>query len=141
MPEVAAPAAIRLDKWLWQARFCKSRAVAARLVADGAVRVNAVRVSKPAHAVRVGDGLSFAQGGTVRAIRILAIGSRRGPAPEARALYADVGPGLVWLTVITWWKIGADFANLIFGEMKFIDQPFGRRSNWPLILIAAAMTR
>ena len=40
MPD--APAAIRLDKWLWQARFCKSRALAARLVADGAVRVNAV---------------------------------------------------------------------------------------------------
>ena len=62
--------AIRLDKWLWQARFAKSRALAARLVADGAVRVNAVRVTKPATAVHVGDGLSFAQGRTVRAIRI-----------------------------------------------------------------------
>ena len=49
MPE--QPQAIRLDKWLWQARFCKSRALAARLVTDGAVRVNALRVVKPATAV------------------------------------------------------------------------------------------
>ena len=77
--------AIRLDKWLWQARFCKSRALAARLIADGAIRVNAVRVTKPATTVRVGDGLSFAQGGAVRAIRVRALGTRRGPAPEARA--------------------------------------------------------
>ncbi len=85
-----APAAIRLDKWLWQARFCKSRALAARLVQEGAVRVNSVRASKPAALVRVGDGLSFAQSGTVRAVRILALGSRRGPAPEARLLYNDL---------------------------------------------------
>jgi ribosome-associated heat shock protein Hsp15 len=81
---------IRLDKWLWQARFCKSRALAAQLVADGRVRVNAVRVVKPATTVRVGDGLSFAQGSQVRALRILALGVRRGPAPEARTLYADL---------------------------------------------------
>ena len=85
-----APATIRLDKWLWQARFCKSRAIAARFVADGAVRVNAVRVTKPAAPLRVGDGLSFAIGGRVRAIRVLALGIRRGPAPEAQALYADL---------------------------------------------------
>ena len=85
-----APPSIRLDKWLWQARFCKSRGVAARLVADGAVRVNAVRVTKPATAVRVGDGLSFAQGGRVRASASSALGTRRGPAPEARLLYADL---------------------------------------------------
>ena len=88
MPE--QPQAIRLDKWLWQARFCKSRALAARLVTDGAVRVNALRVVKPATAVRVGDGLSFAVGGRVRVVRIRALGARRGPAPEAQALYADL---------------------------------------------------
>jgi ribosome-associated heat shock protein Hsp15 len=86
----AEPASIRLDKWLWQARFCKSRGLAARLIADGAIRVNAVRVTKPATVVRVGDGLSFALAGKVRALRILALGSRRGPATEARALYADL---------------------------------------------------
>ena len=85
---------IRLDKWLWQARFCKSRAVAARLLTDGAVRVNAVRVTKAAAAVRVGDGLSFALGGRVHAVRILALGARRGPASEARLLYAELDPPL-----------------------------------------------
>lgn len=89
-----AQPAIRLDKWLWQARFCKSRALAARLISDGTVRVNAVRVVKPATTVRVGDGLSFAHGSRVRAIRILALGTRRGPAPEAQALYAELqAPG------------------------------------------------
>jgi len=90
---MAEPApSIRLDKWLWHARFCKSRALAARMVGDGAVRVNAVRVTKPATPVRVGDGLSFAQGGRVRALRVRALGIRRGPAPEARALYDDLEP-------------------------------------------------
>ena len=100
MPQAprASTDSIRLDKWLWQARFCKSRALAARLVADGAVRVNSNRVVKPATPVRVGDGLSFALAGRVRALRILALGTRRGPAPEAQALYADLdaraeGPG------------------------------------------------
>ena len=81
---------IRLDKWLWFARFAKSRAIAAELVSGGAIRMNSVRVTKPATPVRVGDGLSFAQGRTVRAIRVLGLGTRRGPAPEARLLYADV---------------------------------------------------
>lgn len=85
--------AIRLDKWLWHARFCKSRAVAARLVAQGGVRVNAVPVTKPASPVRIGDGLSFSQGGTIRVLRVLALGARRGPASEARRLYADLEPG------------------------------------------------
>jgi ribosome-associated heat shock protein Hsp15 len=81
---------IRLDKWLWQARFCKSRALAAKLIAEGVVRVNAERVQKPATALRVGDGVSFAVGGRVRVIRVLALGTRRGPAAEARLLYADL---------------------------------------------------
>ncbi len=87
---VGGEPSIRLDKWLWHARFCKSRALAARLVGDGAVRVNAVRVTKPATPVRVGDGLSFAQGGRIRVLRVLALGTRRGPAPEAQGLYLDL---------------------------------------------------
>lgn len=85
---------IRLDKWLWQARFCKSRAIAQKLVESGAVRINAARVTKPAATVRVGDGLSFAYGGRVHVVRVLALGSRRGPAGEAQALYATLdAPG------------------------------------------------
>ncbi len=49
-----------------------------------------MRVSKPATAVRIGDGLSFAQGDRVRAVRVLGLGTRRGPAPEAQALYDDL---------------------------------------------------
>lgn len=81
---------IRLDKWLWQARFCKSRAIAQRLIEAGSVRVNAVRVTKPATSVRIGDGITLAYAGRVHAVRILGLGERRGPASEAQALYADV---------------------------------------------------
>ncbi len=82
--------AIRLDKWLWQARLCKTRGLAARLVAAGAVRVNAVRVLKPAAPLRVGDGITFAQGETVRVLRVRELGARRGPAIEARILYDEL---------------------------------------------------
>ncbi len=81
---------LRLDKWLWQARFVKSRSLAAALVASGHLRVNGQPVAKPAHMVGPGDVLTFALGGRVRLIRILDLGERRGPAPEARALYADL---------------------------------------------------
>jgi ribosome-associated heat shock protein Hsp15 len=81
---------IRLDKWLWQARFFRTRGLAARAVATGVVRVNAVRVLKPATSVAVGDGLTFVQNGRVRVVRVLALGLRRGPAPEARLLYQDL---------------------------------------------------
>ena len=81
---------IRLDKWLWQARFFKTRTLAAREVAAGHVRVNGVRVVKLAQAVGMTDVLTFAQGARVRVVRIAALGTRRGPAPEAQALYDDL---------------------------------------------------
>jgi len=84
-----APAKIRLDKWLWQARFFKTRGLSAKLVSGGHVRVNSAKVAKPAHAVGPGDVLTFPQSRRVRVIRILALGQRRGPAPEARALYDE----------------------------------------------------
>jgi ribosome-associated heat shock protein Hsp15 len=84
--------AIRLDKWLWQARFCKTRGMAARMVSEGRVRLNAARVTKPATPLRVGDGVTFAQGATIRVLRVRALGTRRGPAPEARLLYDDLAP-------------------------------------------------
>ena len=83
---------LRLDKWLWQARFFKTRTLAAKMVSLGQVRVNSARVTKPATAVKVGDGLTFAQGDAVRIIEILALGARRGPATEAQALYLDLAP-------------------------------------------------
>ncbi|MBP1805647.1 RNA-binding S4 domain-containing protein [Rubellimicrobium aerolatum] len=83
---------IRLDKWLWQARFLKSRSLAANLVAEGRLRVNGQPTDKPARAVGAGDVLTFALHGRVRVVRILDLGDRRGPAPEAQALYEDLAP-------------------------------------------------
>lgn len=93
MSETERAGAIRLDKWLWQARFFKTRSLAAKAISEGRVRVNATRVAKPATSVVVGDGLTFVQGGQVRVIRIRALGERRGPAAEAQTLYEEVEPG------------------------------------------------
>ncbi len=83
---------IRLDKWLWQARFFKSRSLAAGVVSAGKVRVDSQPVSKPARAVGPGDVLTFVQARETKVVRILACGERRGPAPEAQALYEDLTP-------------------------------------------------
>ena len=83
---------LRLDKWLWYARFFKSRTLAAAACDGGGIRVNGNRVSKANAPVRPADVLTFAQGPYVRVIEIVALGSRRGPAPEAQALYRDLSP-------------------------------------------------
>ena len=83
---------IRLDKWLFQARFLKSRGLAADLITEGRVRVNGQRTDKPARAVGEGDVLTFALHGRVRVVRILGTGERRGPASEAQGLYEDLAP-------------------------------------------------
>lgn len=80
----------RIDKWLWCARFAKSRTLAASLVSDGRVRVNGERCIKPAHNLKPGDVLSIAHGPAVRVVRMLAAAERRGPAPEAQRLYDDL---------------------------------------------------
>lgn len=80
----------RLDKWLWQARFFRTRGVAADEVAAGHVRLNGQRVRKPGHVLRPGDTLTFPQGGRIRLIRVMATGQRRGPASEAQRLYSDL---------------------------------------------------
>ncbi|MCR9126244.1 MAG: RNA-binding S4 domain-containing protein [Rhodobacteraceae bacterium] len=87
-----AAARTRLDKWLWYARFFKTRSLAARQISGGHVRLNAARVDKPARTVSVGDVLTFAQADRVRVIKVLAHGTRRGPAPEAALLYEDLTP-------------------------------------------------
>ncbi|MGX9354846.1 RNA-binding S4 domain-containing protein [Roseobacteraceae bacterium S113] len=83
---------IRLDKWLWQARFFKTRSLAAKVVGEAGVRVNGTRTSKPSRALIVGDVLTFTAGERVRVVKLLALGTRRGPAPEAQALYEDLSP-------------------------------------------------
>lgn len=83
---------LRLDKWLWFARFFKTRSLAATRVAAGDVRVNGERVTKRATTITPGDVLTFSQGRAVRIIEVTALGTRRGPAPEAQTLYTDMSP-------------------------------------------------
>jgi ribosome-associated heat shock protein Hsp15 len=84
--------ACRIDVWLWRARFCKTRGLAARMVAEGRVLVSRgggfMPLDKPSRLVRPGDGLVLILGDRRAAVRIEALGVRRGPAPEARALYS-----------------------------------------------------
>ena len=84
-----APASRRLDQWLWFARFVKSRSLAARLCAAAAITVNGVIIRKTNHPVRVGDTVVLPQGALCRTVRVVALGLRRGPAPEARLLYEE----------------------------------------------------
>ncbi|HTT85155.1 MAG TPA: RNA-binding S4 domain-containing protein [Rhizomicrobium sp.] len=82
---------IRIDKWLWHARFYRSRVLAQSAAASGLIRLNGVRVEKASAAVRPGDILTVPRGREVLAIRIEAVAARRGGAPEARKLYSVVG--------------------------------------------------
>jgi ribosome-associated heat shock protein Hsp15 len=81
---------LRVDKWLWQARFFKTRALAAQVAAKGRLRINRSVITKSHHRVRPGDVLTFPQGAIIRVVRVLELGSRRGPASEAQALYEDL---------------------------------------------------
>ena len=83
---------LRIDKWLWQARFFKTRTLAGKVVGEGRVRLNGDRVAKASQAVAPGDVLTFPQGRVIRVVAVAAIGTRRGPADEARALYDDRTP-------------------------------------------------
>lgn len=84
-------ASCRIDVWLWRARFFKTRTLAARFVDEGRVRLSRggaeIRLDKPSRSVREGDGLVFAIGGRLVAVRLLDLGERRGPAAEAQGLY------------------------------------------------------
>jgi len=78
---------LRIDKWLWHARFCKTRVVAQEKAAQGYIRINGHRVEKASAAVRVGDIMTLPAGGRVIALKVLGLGIRRGPASEAQTLY------------------------------------------------------
>jgi len=83
---------LRLDKWLWFARFCKSRTLAAKLCAARQVRIDGEVVHKAHQLVRAGDVLTFPLGPHIRVVRVMQLGERRGPATEARLLYEDLAP-------------------------------------------------
>jgi len=90
---MAAEETVRLDKWLWAARFFKTRSMAAKAVNGGHVHVNGNR-AKPARMVQVGDGLHIRRGATEFDVVVQALHSRRGPAVEARSLYRETEESL-----------------------------------------------
>ena len=80
----------RLDKWLWFARFAKSRTLAAKMVTSGYVRLNGQRTDNAAKGVAVGDVVTIALARATLVVRVEGLGHRRGPATEARLLYLDL---------------------------------------------------
>lgn len=95
-PSADPVAGQRIDKWLWCARFFKTRSLASKFVAGGGVRLTRAaatqRIEKSSALIRPGDSLAFALGERLRIIEILALAARRGPAAEAQTLYNDVSP-------------------------------------------------
>ncbi|HVY99605.1 MAG TPA: RNA-binding S4 domain-containing protein [Dongiaceae bacterium] len=83
---------LRVDKWLWFARFARTRTSAAKIVTEARFRVNGQPTEKAHHPIRPGDVLTFALGPHIRIIKVLALAARRGGAPEARLLYEDLDP-------------------------------------------------
>ena len=88
----------RLDKWLWCARFYKSRSLASKAISQSGLRLTRgktiTRITKPAFAVLPDDVLTFAKGPHTKVIRIICLAKRRGPASEAQTLYEDLSPPL-----------------------------------------------
>jgi ribosome-associated heat shock protein Hsp15 len=82
------PTRVRIDKWLWAARFYKTRSLAAQAVEGGKVRVNAERV-KAAKALRVGDAVALQLGAYDWLVVVAALSDRRGPAEAAQQLYRE----------------------------------------------------
>jgi ribosome-associated heat shock protein Hsp15 len=87
-PEASTPGRVRIDKWLWAARFFKTRSLAAEAVSAGKVEVNEERV-KPAKLVQVGDSVSVRLGPYLHVVQVRAISERRGPATVAATLYEE----------------------------------------------------
>ena len=83
---------IRLDKWLWYSRVIKSRSLAQSLIKKGKVKINTARVSTPSQTVIADDVLTITLERQIKILKIIAPGTRRGPAPEARQLYEDLTP-------------------------------------------------
>lgn len=82
------PGKVRLDKWLWAARFYRTRSLAAQAIDAGHVRVEGTRV-KPAHVLRPSDRVLVRKGDLAWEVAVVGTSERRGPAPEAARLYRE----------------------------------------------------
>ncbi|MFM8770160.1 MAG: RNA-binding S4 domain-containing protein [Rubrivivax sp.] len=85
--------AVRLDKWLWAARFFKTRSLAAQAIEAGRVHVNGV-AAKASRSLKPGDLVVLRQAPSHRTVEVLALSQVRGPAPEAQLLYAETAQSL-----------------------------------------------
>ena len=85
-------AKLRIDKWLWYARVAKTRSLAAKLVTTGCVRLNKNKVTSASQGIKVDDVLTVTRASHVLIYKVVRLGSRRGPAPEAQLLFADLTP-------------------------------------------------
>lgn len=96
MSETAPPDNQRIDRWLWCARFFKTRTLAAKFVTANSVRMTRggenSRIDKPSYAIRSGDTLVFSAHNRLRIIDVVQCALRRGPASEAATLYQDRSP-------------------------------------------------
>jgi len=86
---------VRIDKWLWHARFYRSRVLAQQAAASGLLRLNGLRVERASAGVRPGDIVTVPHGRDVLAVRVEAVAVRRGPSAEARKLYTIMGERLL----------------------------------------------
>lgn len=91
---MAAPVGVRIDKWLWAARFFKTRSLATEAVGGGKVKLNGATV-KPARDVKPGDRLEIHNGETRWEVVVLGLSEKRGPATEARKLYEETAESIV----------------------------------------------
>jgi ribosome-associated heat shock protein Hsp15 len=83
---------LRIDKWLWYARFFKSRTLASKLCTSGKLRLNCKLICKGHATLKEGDVLTFPKEDDVRVIKVVSIATRRGSASEAATLYEDLEP-------------------------------------------------
>ncbi|MBK1624476.1 RNA-binding S4 domain-containing protein [Afifella marina] len=89
--EAGTTEAQRLDRWLWHARFVRTRSAAQKFISDGHVRINRQKVDQASRLVRIGDVLTLALPGGVKVVEALGFSERRGSSSVATTLYRDVG--------------------------------------------------
>ncbi len=90
--KLSESSAERIDKWLWYARFFKTRSAASKMVSSGKLRIDGAVINKPHRSVQIGHVYTFPQGNHIRIVKVLKFGNRRGPASEAMLLYEDLAP-------------------------------------------------